>query len=452
MKNYISRRTVLRVGAGALGILGAGGRLSRFGLLNAAVNPTTPNYKAMVCIFLFGGNDGGNMLIPILTKNKYSDYAAIRSASTLGLAQNTLATIVTPGNETYGLHPQLAPLQPLFQQNRLALVANVGTLLKPVNKDQYNQGSVPVPVNLFSHADQQQQWQTVPGQHTGWGGRAADILSAINSPSTFPTGVSVAGNSLFLTGATTTPASVTNGGLGLDGSDGSDAANARDAAFQQILTFNTGLSLVQSADSLMADGIAAGQALNAALASGGALTTVFPQTGLGQQLQQVAQIMKVRQTLGVNRQIFFATQGGYDTHTDELNQHVSLFAELAGAMSAFYQALSTDLTLQDQVVTFTESDFGRTFQPDTGGGTDHAWGSNAIVMGPVTAANVYGAFPTLALNGPDDVSGRGVYIPSTSVDQYGATIASWFGVADNALQTVFPNLINFPNQQKLGFL
>jgi len=327
----------------------------------------------------------------------------------------------------------------------------VGTLLKPVDKQAYSKGSVPVPINLFSHSDQQQQWQTVPGQRTGWGGRAADILASINNPSTFPMGVSTAGNSLFLTGVSTSPASVTNGGLGLDGSDGSDAANARDAAFQQILTFNTGLSLVQSADSLMADGIAAGQALNAALNSGGALTTVFPNTGLGQQLQQVAQIMKVRQTLGVNRQIFFATQGGYDTHTDQLAQHVNLYAELAGAVAAFNQALINDLGLQDQVATFTESDFGRTFQPDTGGGTDHAWGSHAFVMGPVTAANVFGSFPTLALNGPDDVSGRGVYIPSTSVDQYGATLASWFGVPDGSLGSVFPNLANFPTP-KLGFL
>jgi uncharacterized protein (DUF1501 family) len=448
-KNYITRRRILQIGAGALGFFKAGSRLSRFGRLNAAVNPATPNHKALVCVFLFGGNDGGNMVIPInTTKNSYNDYFGIRG-TTLGIPQNSLAQI-TAGSETYGLHPNLAPLQGLYQQNRLAVVANVGTLLKPTTKQSYSQGGS-VPVNLFSHSDQQQQWQTVPGARTGWGGRAADVLAAINGASSFPMGVSTAGNSLFLTGANTTPASVTNGGLGLAGSDGSAAANARDAAFQQVLTFSTGVSLVQSADQLMSDGIAAGQALNAALQSGAALTTVFPQTGLGQQLQQVAQIMKVRQTLGVNRQIFFATQGGYDTHTNELAQHVSLYSELSGALAAFNQALTNDLGLQDQVATFTESDFGRTFQPDTGGGTDHAWGSNAIVMGPLTAANVYGSFPTLALNGPDDVSGRGVYIPSTSVDQYGATLASWFGVPDSALNGVFPNLTNF-STQKLGFL
>ena len=431
-------------------MLAAGTRLNRFGALNAAVNPTTPGYKALVCIFLFGGNDGGNTLIPINTpKNKYSDYFGVRGA-TLGIAQASLAGIVASNGDTYGLHPNLAPLATLYSQNRVALVANVGTLFKPIlNKAQYQNGTVQIPTNLFSHSDQQQQWQTTPGQRTGWGGRVADTLPA----TAFPHGVSLAGNSLYLTGQSTTPASVTNGGLGLDGSDGSDASNARDTAFQQILSFNSGLSLIQTANKLIGDGIAAGKALNAALQSGGALTTVFPNTGLGQQLQQVAQIMKVRQTLGLDRQIFFATQGGFDTHTGELPAHIQLFTELAGAMAAFDQALGNDLMLRDQVVTFTESDFGRTFQPSTGAGSDHAWGSHAIVTGPVIKADVYGQFMTLALNGPDDVSGRGVYIPSTSVDQYGATLASWFGVPDSSLPTVFPNLNNFPAaQQKLGFL
>jgi uncharacterized protein (DUF1501 family) len=341
----------------------------------------------------------------------------------------------------------------LYQQKKLAFVANIGMLVRPLTKQQYQQGQVPVPMNLFSHSDQQQQWQTAPAPgsgRTGWGGRAADILQAMNSPSTFPTGVSTTGNSLFLTGQTTTAASVTNGGLGLDGSDGSETANARDAAFQQILTFDSGMFLIQSANGLMAEGIQAGKELNAALSSGGGLQTVFPQSGLGGQFQQVAQIMKVRTVLGMNRQIFFVSQGGYDTHTSQLPQHVNLLGDLAASMAAFYNALG-ELGLQDQVVTFTESEFGRTFQPSGGGGSDHAWGSHQTVMGPVKAADVYGDFPLLALNGPDDVSGRGVWLPGISLDQYGATLASWFGVADNALGTVFPNLINFTTP-KLAFV
>lgn len=450
MKNALTRRTLLRLGAGSLGLLSSS-RLRRLGMLNAQT-PSTGGYKAMVCVFLFGGNDGNNMVVPIQTAaQNYSSYFGVRG-STLGIAQSSLAAITTPSGDTYGLHPSLAPLQPLFQQNKLAVVANVGTLLSPVTKQQYNQGQIPVPMNLFSHSDQQQQWQTTPGAaRTGWGGRAADILQSMNSPSTFPTSVSAAGNSLFLTGQTTTAASVNNGGLGLDGSDGSDVGNARDAAFQQILTFASGMSLIQNANKFLSDGIEAGKELSAALASAGALTTVFPQSGLGQQLQQVAQIIKARTTLGMNRQIFFVSQGGYDTHTDQLPQQASLFADLAAALSAFYTA-TVELGIESNVTTFTESDFGRTCQPSTGAGSDHAWGSNHFVIGGgVKAANIYGTFPILALNGPDDVSGRGVWLPTTSVDQYGATIGSWFGVPDGSLDTVFPNLAKFTTKN-LGFL
>jgi uncharacterized protein (DUF1501 family) len=451
MRNFITRRAWLRLGAGSFGILGAGGRLSRLGLLNAQVVNPTPNYKAMVCIFLFGGNDSNNAVIPIQTKiQNYSTYLKIRGNG-LGLPSGNLPQIAAVSGETYGLHPSLAPLQSLYSQKKLAVLANVGTLLKPISKADYDQGKAPVPTNLFSHSDQQQQWQTAPGQHTGWGGRAADILQALNAPSSFPTSVSTGGNSLFLTGQNSAQASVTNGGLGLDGSDGSDAANARDAAFQQILTFDSGMSLIQAANKFTADGIQAGKDLNAALSSGGALQTVFPQTGLGAQLQQVAQILKVRATLGMNRQIFFASQGGYDTHTDQLPQQISLFNELSGAMAAFYNA-TTELGLDGQVVTFTESEFGRTCQPSTGAGSDHAWGSHHFVMGgALKSADVYGTFPLLELDGPDDVSGRGVWLPSTSLDQYGATIGSWFGVPDGSLTSVFPNLMNFTTQ-KLGFV
>ncbi len=441
---------MLRIGAGSLGLLGVGGRLGRLGLLNAQVTNPTPDYKAMVCVFLFGGNDGNNAVVPIQTGlQNYAGYAAARGAG-LTLAQNTLSQIATASGDVYGLHPSLAPLAALYQKNRLAVVANIGTLLKPLSKAQYAQGKIPVPTNLFSHSDQQQQWQTSPGSRTGWGGRAADILQALN-PTTFPTGVSTSGNPVFLAGQNTHPASVSNGGLGLDGSDGSPASVARDKAFQQILTFDTGMSLIQAANGFAADGIRAGKELNAALASAGALTTVFPNNGLAGQLKQVAQIMKVRAALGMTRQIFFVSQGGYDTHTDQLAQHVNLFGELSSAMSAFNDA-TLELGIDGQVVTFSESDFGRTCQPSTGAGSDHAWGSHHFVMGgAVKAADVYGKFPLLALSGPDDVTGRGVWLPSTSMDQYAATIASWFGVPDASLAGVFPNLANFTSN-KLGFV
>ncbi len=451
--NHITRRSLLKLGAGSFAIMGAGGRLSRLGMLNAAVNSSTPNYKALVCIFLFGGNDSNNVIVPMQTsKQSYADYFAVRG-TTLGLTQNSLLSIpAAGGSDHYGLHTQFGPIQSLYSQGKAAFVANVGMLVNPINKQQYKGGAA-VPMNLFSHSDQQQQWQTAPGPNSlrnGWGGRAGDILAALNQPSTFPTGVSLAGNSLFLTGQNPA-ASVSNGGLGLDGSDGSVAGNARDNAFQQILTFDTGLQLIQSANQAMSDGIAAGKALNAALAGGQTLTTVFPNTGLGNQLKQVAQILKVRTTLGMTRQIFFVSQGGYDTHTTQMPQQDSLFGELAPAIAAFYNS-TVELGLDNQVVTFTESEFGRTCQPDTGAGSDHAWGSHHVVVGgALKAADVYGTFPSLALNGPDDATGRGVYIPTTSLDQYGATLASWFGVPDTSLTSVFPNLVNFTTK-KLTFL
>lgn len=451
MKNFITRRTLLKWGLGSLGVAGMGGPLATLGRLNAQVVTPPGDYKAMVCIFLFGGNDGNNLVVPIQTaKQSYAAYQAIRG-STLGLGQATLAQIEAANGDVYGLHPSLAPIHSLYAQNKLAVVSNVGTLLRPLTKQQYQQRQSGIPSNLFSHSDQQQQWQTAPGSRTGWGGRAADILAAMNGPTAFPTGVSVAGNSLFLTGQNTTPASVTNGGLGLDGSDGSAAANARDAAFQQILTFDTGMSLIQTANRALANGIQAGKDLNAALAGGGPMTTVFPATGLGNQLKQVAQILKVRGNLGLNRQIFFVSQGGYDTHTGQLGQQASLLAELAAAMAAFDNAVQ-ELELDGKVVTFTESEFGRTCQPSTGAGSDHAWGSHQLVMGSaLKSADVYGTFPSLALGGPDDITGRGVWLPTASLDQYAATIAAWFGVPEASLPTVFPNLANF-SQRTLGFV
>lgn len=439
------------MGAGTLGLLGAGGRLARLGLLNAQVADPGPDYKAIVCIFLMGGNDANNMVVPVQTGIQgFGDYQAVRGLP-LSLSLASLAQFATPGGDVYGLHPSLGPLHGLYQRGRLAVVANVGNLIQPLTKQQYAQGQAAAPRNLFSHADQQQQWQTLPGNTTGWGGRAADILRALNLPSTFPTGVSTAGNSAFLAGQLTTQATLNNGGLGLAGSDGSAAANARNNTFQQILSFNSGLSLVQSLNQYTATGLETGQILTSALAGGASLQTVFPQTGLGQQLQQIARILKVRGSLGMTRQIFFVSQGGFDTHVSQLMAQQGLFKELADAMAAFDQA-TEELGLDGKVVTFTESEFGRTFQPSTGGGSDHAWGSHHLVMGgAVAAADIYGTFPRLVVGGPDDVSLRGVWLPTTSLDQYAATIAAWFGVPGESLGTVFPNIGNFA-QPTLGFL
>ena len=450
--SYITRRELLRMGAQSLGFLAAGGCLGRFSRLYAAASETN-DYRALVCIFMLGGNDGNNLIVPIKTeKQSYSDYIRVRG-TIAGLPQNSLGVIATAnGKEMYGLHARLDRLRDLYSRGKLAVVANVGTLVRPISREQYQQGAA-VPLNLFSHSDQQQQWQmaSIPGApHNGWAGRAADLVSIRSAPSRFPIGVSTAGNSLFLTGELP-EVSIINGQLGLDGSDGSIAENARDAAFQQIVKFPTGMALIQKANQVAADGLNAAKELNGALSAGSSLKTPFPSTSLGKQLQQVARVMNVRKELGAQRQIFYVAIGDFDTHTDSMRRQDVLLADMAASMSAFYDA-TLEMQIEQQVVTFTESEFGRTLQPSSGAGTDHAWGSHHLVMGgAVKAADVCGAFPVLALQGPEDVTGRGVWVPTISLDQYGATLASWFGVADDSLTKVFPNLGNF-SPRKLAFV
>jgi uncharacterized protein (DUF1501 family) len=450
--NMITRRELLRMGAQSLGVLAGGSFLGRFSRLYAAV-PAASDYRALVCIFMLGGNDGNNLIVPMKTdKQSYSDYLRVRG-TTAGLQQNSLGLVATAnGRETYGLHPRLHPLRELYGRGKVAIVANVGTLVRPITKAEYQKGG-PVPLNLFSHSDQQQQWQmaSIPGAPpNGWAGRAADLVSIGNAPARFPVGVSTAGNSLFLTGEYP-EVSIINGQLGLDGSDGSPAENARDAAFQQIVKFRSGMALIQKANQVTADGLDAARELNAALSAGSSLKALFPASSLGRQLQEVARIMNVRKELGAQRQIFYVALGDFDTHTDAMARQDVLLGDMAASMSAFYDA-TAEMGVEQQVVTFTESEFGRTLQPSSGAGTDHAWGSHHIVMGgPVKAADIYGAFPALVLQGPQDVTGRGVWLPNLSLDQYGATLASWFGVADDSLIKVFPNLGNF-TPRRLGFV
>jgi uncharacterized protein (DUF1501 family) len=256
----------------------------------------------------------------------------------------------------------------------------------------------------------------------------------------------VGGNNLFTTGAQTNPATVTAGQvLGLQGFNTSASSVARLTALQSLLTFDNGVSLVQASNSIASSGLNQAALLNQALAGAKALTTVFPNTSLGQQLSQVAKIINARGALGMRRQIFFAYLGGFDTHDLELNDQGTGLAQVSQAMKAFYDA-TAEMGTADQVVTFTESDFGRTLQPSGGStlGTDHAWGSHHFVMGgAVKGGDIYGAFPTLQLSGPDDANNRGVWIPTTSLDQYGASLATWFGVDRAKLGQVFPNLTNF---------
>ncbi|MGD1093152.1 MAG: DUF1501 domain-containing protein [Bryobacteraceae bacterium] len=445
-----SRRSFIRIGAATVGSLA----LRPFGALPLLAQASAPDYRALVCVFLFGGNDSNNTIIP-MDDASYQAYTSIRASLALTTAELT-PTVYSTSNAPYAFHGKLPELASLFSSKELAVVANVGSLVQPLTRAQYQAAALPLPNNLFSHSDQQLQWQTSIAQgngSTGWAGRAADYIESQNiNSSKFPVFFSVAGNSLLGTGAQTQPVALSPGqSLSLSGFNSSPASQARLSALTNLLTLDSGVSLVQAANNTLANSISDASALGAALAKATPLKTQFPKTSLGEQLQQVAQIIQVQGDLGMRRQIFFCSLGGFDTHTNELETHNTLYPELSPALAAFYDA-TQELGMAQNVTTFTESDFSRTFQPTTGDGSDHAWGSHHLVMGgAVQGGQIFGAFPTFELGGPNDTDVRGRWIPTTSIDQYGATLSSWFGIPSSALPTVFPNLANF-SAQNLGFL
>ncbi len=423
--------------------------LRPFGAWNALAQ-TSSDYKALVCVFLFGGNDANNTLIPFDTAG-YQNYSTIRGP--LALAQNTLLPLTSAPN--FALNPNLPDIQTLFNNKNAALVTNVGTLVQPLTRAEYLAGQM-APTNLFSHPDQQLEWQNAAqsaATPTGWAGRIADMLGAsYNQGAQIPMITSVAGDTLFCNGSSSTPVSVSPGNLsGAQCSEGSECT-ARQQTAQALLTFDSGVSLVQADNTITSNAYKYAKTLADAVQSVTPLKTVFPpMNGLAAQLQQIAQIIQVRAALGVQRQIFFAGIGNFDTHADQLTVQSGLLAQISPALAAFYQA-TQELGVESDVTSFTMSDFSRTFQPNSNNGSDHAWGSHHVVIGgAVKGGQMYGTYPTLALGGPDDSGANGRWVPSTASVQYAATLAQWFGVSTGQLATIFPNIGSF-SSANLGFV
>jgi uncharacterized protein (DUF1501 family) len=408
----------------------------------------------LICVFLYGGNDATNTFLP----NSGPAYAAYLDArGPLALQQSQLLPVSALSGQSFGFNASAPQFAQLFNSQRLAAVVNVGTLIKPITKDEYVRHAAPVPMNLFSHSDQQLQWQNVnfsSGYSTGWGGRAVEHLAAYNAGRRVPAMLSVAGNQLFCVGQSREMAATLVPGAepGLSGTTSTNAGMlARLQALKNLLALDSGATLVQRAAATTSEGIRQADVLKAALASQPSLQTPFPATELGKQLKQIAEVVRVRQELGINRQIFFCSLGGFDTHIGQNGQHGQLLAQVSAAVKAFYDA-TVELGVDRQVTTFTHSEFGRSLQPTTSLGTDHAWGGHHFVIGgAVKGGQVYGTYPLLELGGPDDATGRGALIPTTSVDQYVATLATWLGVPQAQIGTMLPNLANFATKN-LGFL
>lgn len=488
--SVITRRDFIRRAAcAAVGTAAMTSAIRDLRFMNAALAQSNiTDYKALVCIFLQGGNDSNNLIIPTAA-SQYANYAAIRTP-VLAIPQSALLSLTSlnPDGNSYGLHPNCPELQTLFGEGKLALLFNTGTLVYPITRAQYLAGTTAKPPQLFSHADQQTQWQTsVPDQPptTGWGGRCADLLNSVQPDAPISLMVTLGGANTFEVGNIVSQYSVaTNGAvsLSLPGTPSGGASTNRLPALLNILGLPYSNLQAQAYANVVESAVNSSALLNNAISNTAAATfwtnqfpgkitppeggTAFNST-LSPQLEMVARLIAAGSTpvasggFGMKRQIFFVQVGGYDLHTGQTNYssstpnnvlqgaHANLLAELSQSMYAFQRAME-QLNLSQKVTCFTASDFSRTF-PSNGQGSDHGWGSHHLIVGgAVKGQMTYGTFPVLTINGPDD-TGTGRWIPSTAIDQYFATVATWFGVDNTNLATVFPNIGRFPTAN-LGFV
>ena len=473
----MQRRTWMRR-TGALGLTAALGRWAQAGGVGAGLEGAAPgDYKALVCVFLFGGNDGNNLVVPL--DNRLADYTRLRGPA-LALPADKLLPLANgaglgagadagagagagalTGAIAYGLHPGMAPLLPLWDRGRMAVQFNVGALIEPLTRDAYLRAGAR-PDNLFSHSDQQdfaqglQDGAGATGSRSGWGWRLGAGQAAAGAR--LPALISFAGNQRFLRGdvrgSLVLPA---RGNFGLSGSV-ADAPGAARLDALRALWAQGGTPIGQQAGDILAQALAAASFVNpvinppaAALPTAASLPFVDLRSDVSQQLLRVARLVEARAAVGNRRQVFFVGMNGFDTHTNQRAEQDRLLAELASALRAFHDATEA-LGLADQVTTFTLSDFARTFKPNNSGGTDHAWGNHHLLLGgAVRGGRTYGRFPLLVPGGPDDAGKEGRWIPSTAYDQMAATLARWFGADTDALAQIAPHLARFDSAD-LGFM
>jgi uncharacterized protein (DUF1501 family) len=446
-RNNKDRRNFLKLSAklAALGVtsLGTGLGTERVFASESRTTAGLTDYKALVCIYLFGGNDANNLIVPVDTAS-YAAYQTLRGGLAL-TGTGLLAPIADAAGRPYALHSGLSELNPYYGTGQLAVVLNMGQLDRPLTRTQYLEGNS-APSNLFSHSDQTNAAQTATSDSSGlgWGGRLLDCcgqpdnLAAVSmsSPALFLQGFQVSGN-VITPGVT----------LGLSGITASSAPTRRQA-LNQIFALDGGNTVRRAANQAMTEGLVFAEALAATNTSPSG-TLVFPNTTLGNQLREVARLIRVRSAQGPGRQVFFCSISGFDTHASQTGTQTTLLQQLSGGMAAFQRAMEDSL-LSNQVTAFTQSEFCRTLQSN-GTGSDHAWGSHQMVLGGAVKGGIYGEMPVMALGGPDDANTRGVWIPKIATTQFGATLGKWYGATPANLLYAFPGIENFPTTD-VGFM
>ena len=451
MSHLISRRRFLGqvncAAISALPVLNTILNLNLVGRLAAA--PAPGDYRALVCLFLSGGADTFNVLVPRGT-SEHAEYAAVRGG--IALPIGSLRPINPTGltGLSLGLHPGLTGVQTLFEAGKAAFVTNVGTLIERVNKNEYENDLKRLPLNLYSHSDQIEQWQTsTPDIRSprGWAGRAADLLQSTNTNNAVSMNISLTGSNIWQSGENTLEYTIsTDGAVGLNGYDPNNTdpystVPLRTRAIDSQLGFQYQHLLSQAFAAKKVDAMDAYTLFNSATNVALPTSVTFPDTYLGNQFKMIARTIAGHGGLGHNRQTFFVERGGWDTHDGVLAAQAEMLPEVDAAIKAFYDCLAA-LGLENSVTLFTASDFGRTLTTDNDG-ADHAWGGNQMVIGgAVNGKKIYGTYPTLTLDSPLDV-GRGRLIPQISVDEFFAELALWFGVPPGSLDVVLPNIRNF---------